>query len=288
MICRSLFWERALPVTQLAPVLIADSITRTGTDVAEAVVVNGSHGGIYAAYVAAKLRVAAAVFNDAGVGRDEAGIAGLDYLAGLGIPAAAVGHTTARIGDGSDMMARGIITHANAPAAALGCRPGIACRDAAAALRQAGPSLHDPPPALEAAFLLVPEPPTAWALDSASLVASEQVGTIVVTGSHGGLLGGNPDTALKVDALAALFNDAGIGIDEAGVTRLPALDGRGIAAGTVAASSARIGDARSTYEDGILTRVNQRAAALGIAPGMTAREFVEIVRRTAAEPGRNA
>ena len=104
-----------------------------------------------------------------------------------------------------------------------------------------------------------------------------------MTGSHGGLLGGRPDTALKADALAALFNDAGIGIDEAGVTRLPALDSRGIAAGTVAASSARIGDARSTYEDGILTRVNRRAAALGLAPGMTAREFVEIVRRAAAD-----
>ncbi len=275
-----------MPLTQLAPVLTADSITRVGAEAAGAVVVNGSHGGIYAAYAAAKLRVAAAVFNDAGVGRDEAGIAGLDYLAGLGIPAAAVGHGTARIGDGSDTMARGSITYANAPAAALGCHPGMICRDAAAALQRASPSAREPPPALEAAFLLIPEPPAVWALDSASLVGADHVGAVVVTGSHGGLLGGRPDTALKADALAALFNDAGIGIGEAGVTRLPALDGRGIAAGTVAASSARIGDARSTYEDGILTRVNQRAAVLGIAPGMTAREFVEIVRRTAAGTGR--
>jgi len=277
-----------LPVTKLPPVLVADSITRVGADAAGGVVINGSHGGIYAAYLAAKLRVAAAVFNDAGVGRDEAGIAGLDYLAGLGIPAAAVGHETARIGDGSDMMARGLITHANSPAIALGCHAGMACRDAAAALQQAGPSLREPPLALEAAFLLVAEAPAVWALDSASLVGAEQVGAIVVTGSHGGLLGGRPETALKIDALAALFNDAGIGIDEAGLTRLPALDNRGIVAGTVAASSARIGDARSTYEDGILTRVNQRAAAFGIAPGMTAREFVQIVRRTVAEPRRNA
>jgi hypothetical protein len=153
-------------------------------------------------------------------------------------------------------------------------------------LQQAAPSLREPPPALEAAFLLIDEPPAVWALDSASLVGAEHAGAIVVTGSHGGLLGGRPDTALKADALAALFNDAGIGIDEAGVTRLPALDSRGIAAGTVAASSARIGDARSTYEDGILTRVNRRAAALGIAPGMNAREFVEIVRRAAAGKGR--
>jgi len=274
-----------VPATQLAPLLIADSITRVGSEAAGAVVVNGSHGGVYAAYVAAKLRVAAAVFNDAGVGRDKAGIAGLDYLAGLGISAATVGHDSARIGDGPDMTERGIVTHANAPAVALGCRPGMACRDAASALRRALLNEGVPPPALEAAFLLIAQPPAVWALDSASLVGVEHVGTIVVTGSHGGLLGGRADTALKADALAALFNDAGIGIDGAGVTRLPALDDRGIAAGTVAAPTARIGDARSTYEDGILTRVNRRAAALGIAPGMTAKEFVEIVRRAAAEAG---
>lgn len=262
-----------------APIVTADSITRVGPEAKGAVVVNGSHGGVYAAYVAAKLGVAAAVFNDAGVGREAAGIGGLAYLAKLGIPAAAVGHTTARIGDGADMMARGIVTHANGPAAALGCRAGIACSGAAAALSQAAASGCQPPPALEAAFLLLAEPPLVWALDSASAVGPEHIGTIVVTGSHGGLLGGRPETALKYDALAALYNDAGIGIDEAGVTRLPALDARGIAAATVAAASARIGDARSTWEDGILSRVNACAAALGIAPGMSARQFVAVLRR---------
>jgi hypothetical protein len=276
-----------LPVPQSASLLVADSITRVGTEAAGAVVVNASHGGVYAAYVAAKLHVAAAVFNDAGVGRDGAGIAGLDYLASLGLPAAAVGHMTARIGDGPDMMERGVITHANEPAIVLGCRLGMTCREAAATLQRAAPAVREPPPALEAAFLLIAEPPPAvWALDSASLVGADHVGTMVVTGSHGGLLGGKPDTALKANALAALFNDAGIGIDEAGVTRLPALNDRGIAAATVAASSARIGDARSTYEDGILTRVNRRSAALGIEPGMAAREFVDIVRRIMAATGR--
>ena len=267
---------------ELAAILIADSITRLGPEAAGAVVVNGSHGGIYAAYLAGKLRVAAAIFNDAGVGRDQAGIAGLDYLEGFEIPAAAIGYDTARIGDGGDMMARGLVTHANASARALGCRVGMTCRDAAALLQGAVAGGREPPPEREGAFLLVAEPPAAWALDSASLVGAEHIGTIVVTGSHGGLLGGRPDTALKYDALAALFNDAGIGVDEAGVTRLPALEARGIAAGTVAAASARIGDARSTYEDGILSRVNRRASALGIVPGMTAREFVAITRRVTA------
>ena len=272
-----------MATNQLPSVLTADSITRIGAEARGAVVINGSHGGIYAAYLAAKLGVAAAVFNNAGVGRDRAGIAGLDYLANLGIPAAAVGHDTARIGDGSDMIARGIITHANPQAAELGCQSGMACRDAADRLQQSTSIGREPPPALEAAFLLIAEPPALWALDSASLVGAEHVGTVVVTGSHGGLLGGRPETALKFDALAALFNDAGIGIDEAGVTRLPALDARGIAAATVSAASARIGDARSTWEDGMLTRVNGRAAAFGIAPGMSAREFVAIIRHAAAE-----
>jgi hypothetical protein len=66
------------------------------------------------------------------------------------------------------------------------------------------------------------------------------------------------------------------------VSRLPALDSRGIAALTVAAESARIGDARSSYEDGVLSRVNRRAAALGLKPGMTARDAVLILRRAFA------
>src|SRR6266853_3390789 len=114
-----------------APVVVADSITRVAEAEARgAVIVNASHGGIYAAYLAAKLGAAAAIFNDAGVGRDRAGIAGLDYLQQLGIAAATVGHATARIGDGADMMARGVITYANELAEALGCRPGMACRGA--------------------------------------------------------------------------------------------------------------------------------------------------------------
>jgi hypothetical protein len=265
-----------------APIVVADSITRVAPDSAGAVVVNASHGGVYAAYLAAKLQVAAAIFNDAGVGRDRAGISGLDYLQQLGIAAATVGHDTARIGDGADMMSSGVITHANAIAASLGVSPGQSCRDAATALQQARPMHRAPPEALEAAFLLVSERPTVWALDSASLVLPEHKDSIVITGSHGGLLGDRPETALKYDVLGALYNDAGIGKNAAGMSRLPALDARGIAAATVWSASARIGDARSTYEDGIISRVNARAASLGLCEGISAREFVAALRRALA------
>jgi hypothetical protein len=265
-----------------APIVIADSITRVGPEAAGAVVVNASHGGVYAAYLAAKLHAAAAIFNDAGVGRDRAGIGGLNYLEDFGIAAATVGHDTARIGDGADMMAHGVITHANAPAASLGVTLGQSCRDAAAVLQQARPTHRAPPDALEASFLLIPPPPQVWALDSASLVLPEHNNSIVVTGSHGGLLGGRPETALKYDVLGALYNDAGIGKDAAGTSRLPALDARGIAAATVSAASARIADARSTYDDGIISRINARAASLGLREGISARDFVTTLRRALA------
>ena len=265
-----------------APIVTADSITRIGPEARGAVVVNASHGGLYAAYLAAKLHAVAAIFNDAGVGRDRAGIGGLDYLQELGIPAATVGHETARIGDGADMLAHGIITYANALAASLGVGAGQPCRDAAALLQQAQRTDRTPPEALEAAFLLIADPPLVWALDSASLVLPEHRDAIVVTGSHGGLLGGRPETALKYDLRGALYNDAGIGKNEAGISRLPALDARGIPAATVSAASARIGDARSTYEDGIVSRVNSRAAALGLRSGISARGFVAGLRRASA------
>jgi hypothetical protein len=75
-----------------------------------------------------------------------------------------------------------------------------------------------------------------------------------------------------------VFHDAGIGLGEAGIRRLPALDGRGIAAAAVAADSARIGDARSVYEEGRLSRVNETARRAGAGEGMTTREFVELMR----------
>src|SRR3954463_15125945 len=121
-----------MPSAVPAPIVIADSITRVGPEAAGAVVVNASHGGVYAAYLAAKLGAVAAIFNDAGIGRDRAGIGGLDCLQEFGMPAATVGHETARIGDGADMIALGVITHANALAAALGISPGQSCQDAAA------------------------------------------------------------------------------------------------------------------------------------------------------------
>lgn len=258
---------------------VLDSITKLNDSHRGQVVIAASHGAEYAAYLAAKGGVRAVILNDAGVGKDDAGISGLPYLQALGIAAATVGYRSARIGDGADMLDRGTISYVNDAAAVLGCRAGQPSGDCAALLRAANPVASTPPAQTENRLLLrqIPGGPEVWGLDSASLNVPEDEGRIIVCGSHGQALGGRPETALRYDAVAAVFNDAGIGIDEAGISRLPALDERNIPAATVAADSARIGDARSIYEDGVVSRVNATAAALGAKAGMRTPDFVDAV-----------
>lgn len=105
------------------PVLI-DSITEVLPDHAGRIVVTGSHGGRSVAAYAACVRARLYVFNDAGVGRDNAGIASLMLLDVEGIAAATVSHTSARIGEASDTLARGVVSHVNRTAKALGVRVG--------------------------------------------------------------------------------------------------------------------------------------------------------------------
>jgi hypothetical protein len=65
-----------------------------------------------------------------------------------------------------------------------------------------------------------------------------------------------------------------VGLDGAGVSRLPALEARGIAGACVSCFSARIGDARSTWADGVISALNGSAAARGGAIGQSCQAFV--------------
>ena len=111
-------------------VVLTDTITSVDADDAGAIVVAASHGGVSSAGFALALPLAAAFFNDAGVGKDDAGIAALAMPRACSIAAGAVAHTSCRIGDADDMWRNGIVAHVNAAAAALGVRPGERLRDA--------------------------------------------------------------------------------------------------------------------------------------------------------------
>jgi hypothetical protein len=261
---------RAMPEAPLPrEIVLADSATKLGADAKGAVIVTGSHGARYAAYLTLKAHPRAVIHNDAGVGKESAGIAVIALAEALGVAAATASHATCRIGDAANMLARGRISHVNAVARSLGLREGMPVREAALLLVAARPTGRDPDPIAEARRTLKqPDWQRGIVLmDSASLVRREDEGQIVVTASHGALVGGKAQMALQVSAFAAVFNDAGVGIDRTGISRLPALDAAGIAGVTVSAQSARIGDAQSAYDDGVITHVNDMARRLGASPG---------------------
>lgn len=263
--------------------LVLDSVTHLTIGARGRVALCGSHGGIYAAWYAARRGIAALLLHDAGIGRECAGVGGLDWLGERGVPAATIGHETARIGDGEDMLARGLLTVVNEPARRFGLTVGM--KAAEALTRLDGARL--PPAAITEAMdesrreVGRHGDTRIVALDSNGLVGPDDAGHVMVTGSHGGLLGGKPETAVKAAVAVALYNDAGIGIDGAGLSRLPALAARGIPAGCVSCFSARIGDALSTWNDGFISACNATAEARGGRIGQSARDFVAALLESA-------
>ena len=107
---------------------VVDSITELAPADAGCVAVSGSHGGASSARFAIASRPLLTVFNDAGVGRDNAGVVGLAMLAREGLAACTVAHTSARIGDAASTLADGIISHANALAQGRGIACGQPCQ----------------------------------------------------------------------------------------------------------------------------------------------------------------
>ena len=242
------------------------------------VVVSGSYGGRYNAFNAAKWPVRAVIMNDAGVGKDNAGIAGLDFLDRIGLAAATADARTCHIGDGDHMLGHGIISYVNGAAAALGCAPGQSVRTCAELMRTATVPTVAPPSITEGARFVMRDvagEPVLICADSIGMLQPDDAGRIVVTASHGALSGGRPDNVVPSGIHAIFFSDAGGGMDGAGIARLADLERRGIVAGATSADSAPIGDSRALYRDGILSYVNGPASLRGGRVGMKLNDFIE-------------
>ena len=261
----------------LSSPLLLNSITDADETAKGRVVVCGSHGGLYPAFLAAKAGVRAVIFNDAGIGYEDAGIAGVMALGDIGIAAAAADHDSCRIANADDMMARGTISAVNSLAKKLGVAVGESVTDANQKMSDAESSdkFLDNVDETRQVLPLEDVSKPVILVDSASLVVSGDEGAIVITGSHGGLIGGDPGRALKAKAAFAVFNDAGGGLENAGITRLPALDSQQIAAVTIAHTSARIGDAKSALQTGVISVANDTAIAHGIRKGDRLRAALE-------------
>jgi hypothetical protein len=248
-------------------VIVVPSVTKLPPEADGAVVVGGSHAAVYAAHLVAKAGVRAAIHHDAGIGRDEAGVGGLALAQQLGMAMAAVAAASARIADGDDLMRRGVISRANALAAACGVVPGQRCAEAVERLKAAPWPHRPPPPKAEGRSIFEGKAGKRKivCIDSATLIAAEDRDQVVATGSHGSAMSG--EVVLTVRPALVLYNDAGFGADRAGSTGLAVLDKAGIAGATVAAASARIGESRSTLADGLISEVNETAYRLGARVG---------------------
>ncbi len=249
---------------------LLDSITDATDTTVGKIVVSGSHGGMYPAAVASLARARAALFNDAGIGLDQAGVEGVLALADAGMAAAGVDCNTCHIGSARDTLERGIISVVNPIATSLGLTVGMSATKALELLANVPQPHATLKPYAEArqTVTIGADGLTAELLDSASLVNASDTGKIVITGSHGGLIGFDPTRAIKAPVRIAVFNDAGFGADNIGTTRLPALEARTIAAVTVSCETARIGDAASALETGIISALNPSAQQAGAAIDM--------------------
>ena len=242
------------------------------------VIVSGSYGGEYNAFHAGKWGLRGVVLNDAGVGKDNAGVRGIFYLEQIGLAAATADVNTCHIADGEHMLAHGIVSHVNRFAAALGCVAGDTVRATAERMRHARIATGELSPISGGKRYTVsetPGKPRVICLDAAPMLTPQDKGAIAVTGSHAALFRGKPDNIISVRLRAVFFSDGGVGMDAAGVSRLPDLDAKHIPAGAAAAMSASIGDSRSIYNEGILSHVNEAARREGVVVGMPVKAAVD-------------
>jgi hypothetical protein len=123
--------DRPAAVIREGPPLIValDSASMVGEPHVGAIVITGSHGGVTGGR-AVRAAVAAAFFNDAGIGKREAGISRLPLLEREAIPGGTADCWSARIGDGLDTYESGTLSRVNAPAVAFGLKTGMAVREA--------------------------------------------------------------------------------------------------------------------------------------------------------------
>jgi len=109
--------------------------------------------------------------------------------------------------------------------------------------------------------------------DSAAAMDESTKGDVFVDGSHCGINVGEMTIHSGVGAM--IGNDAGLGKNDAGIVALKMCDEHGIPAAAVAAMSAKIGNGRSTYEQGKISVVNEAAKKLGVSVGMSAKEAAD-------------
>jgi len=276
-------------------VILLDSLGDLQPGNASPILVCASHCGDNGTF-ARKLKnchVKAVFLNNAGIGKNQAGISGLIHYQNEHILACAVDCNSAEIGVARDTWESGIISHTNSQAHDAGIQIGDSVKDAVARINNIinqsslsqknkhAESLMNEEKANNSKIDLIKQTQTQidgisiTVTDSITFLNENNAGDIVVCGSHGGLSAGA--YAQKHRVKAVFFNDAGIGKNNAGVKSLDSLNDAGILACTVDCMSAEIFNGQDTLDNGIITVCNQLAKDRNIREMMTVKEALKLI-----------
>jgi hypothetical protein len=252
-------------------VMVADSLSFYEHDPwFNDVAVGASFAGMPTAAMAMRQGVKAWIAHEAGPGKDEAGVSGLPFADRFGVPAAAIATMEARLGDGRTLLT-GHVSRANRSAGALGVRAGQTGDQAARLMLKAPPGLlRDFSGIVDDAIHEMAATPRGriYACWSFSRVTRPHPDDVFCVASHGAKT--MALYALPIRPKGLICNDGGRGLDDSGVQGLAEMARHGLAAAAVSSASARIGDALSTYRDGIVSAANEPAGAMGVTIGMKA------------------
>jgi len=244
-------------------VLVMDSAAEITQDEKGQIVIAGSHGADLAARYVSRFEPFGVILNDAGKGKDDAGISGLPILDAMDILGATVDSMSARIGEGDDNYQNGSISAINLKAKQAGLRVGMTVKEAAALMLTAKKQTGS-----------VSFTSTAFQNESGRIILAASVtklnqnhkGAVIVCGSH--CAHNTYDYAKDIGLKGIFLNDAGKGKDNQGISGLPLYDRGGISACAIDCMSARIGDAQDAWESGIVSAVNKLAVRCGVREGM--------------------
>ena len=259
-------------------VVVADSVSYgAGRLISEDVLLAASYAGKSSLVFALRRGLRGVIAHEAGVGLSQAGISGLDLCQEFKIPAAAVATMDAGLSHGASMV-NARITHCNAVASGLGVRTGMSAFAAGLLMLKSPPgSVVSPPDVADPRLHEVAKTAagTVYASDSTFSIKGPMPHATICGGSHCARV--FADSILKIRPSGAMANDAGMGRNRTGVEGLAIIGEHGIAAASVAAMSARIGNGLSTYHDGIISACNSVAEQRGVRVGMPAKEAAKLM-----------
>lgn len=236
------------------------------------VVVNASYCGVLPARFVGAHAPRGAIGVDCAIGPDGAGIAGLWYLEALGVAAAAADVATVRLGDGVDMYRTAAVSRVNDIARRCGVEPGMPVRDAARALLERDPADLAPAQVTNRSVVhIAASGRRVVCTDSIAFGLPDDRGrNVLCTAGHTGRSA--VPYLRRVAPWGFICSDGGRGKADSGVAGLEIVEADGLAGAAVDARTARMGDGRSTYEDGVISARNVHAARRGVEVGQAARE----------------